>query len=138
LDFGEIRAKQNRWRLKVSRKRWIYQDGHAVEVPTGYEQSSDAQFVIIGDRHYDGLQATDGADISTRAKHRAYMKANGLTTMDDYTETWKKDAQRREDVLAGKDKNRKNDMVEAVQKLQAGYKPQTRLPQPFDHNFYDE
>ena len=48
------------------------------------------------DRHYDGVQATDGTDISSRKKHREYMKANGLATADDFKETWAKTQQERE------------------------------------------
>lgn len=73
-----------------------------------------AQF---NDRHYQDLKATDGTDISTRAKHRAYMKAKGLTTADDYTETWKKAAEKRAESLAGIDPSRKQDVAAAVQKL---------------------
>jgi hypothetical protein len=50
---------------------------------------------LAGDRHYDGLKAPDGTDISSRTKHREYMKRNGLTTADDYTETWKKAEEQR-------------------------------------------
>lgn len=46
-----------------------------------------AQF---GDRHYDGLRATDGTPIDSRSKHREYMRRHGLTTTDDYTDTWKR------------------------------------------------
>lgn len=50
---------------------------------------------LAGDRHYDGLRAPDGTDISTRTKHREYMKRHGLATADDFTDTWKKaEAQR--------------------------------------------
>lgn len=43
---------------------------------------------LAGDRHYDGLRATDGTDISTRTKHRQYMRERGLTTADDFKGTW--------------------------------------------------
>lgn len=72
---------------------------------------------LASERHYDGLRATDGSDISTRAKHRAYMKAKGLTTADDYRETWKKAATERADRLAGNDPTRVQDVAAAVQRL---------------------
>lgn len=72
---------------------------------------------LAGDRHYDGLRATDGADISTRAKHRAYMKARGLTTIDDYAQTWKRDAEQRAERLAGTDPSRAGDIADAIRKL---------------------
>lgn len=50
---------------------------------------------LAGDRHYDGLRASDGSDISSRTKHREYMKRTGLTSSSDYTETWKKQADER-------------------------------------------
>lgn len=59
------------------------------------------EVAIVGDRHYDGLQATDGADISTRTKHREYMKRNGLTTADDFTQTWAKAAEKRAEYFKG-------------------------------------
>ncbi len=43
---------------------------------------------LAGDRHYDGMRASDGTDISTRTKHREYMRANGLTTVDDFKNQW--------------------------------------------------
>lgn len=54
--------------------------------PTGHNALDNA---LAGDRHYDGLRATDGTDISTRSKHREYMKRNGLTTADDFTASWR-------------------------------------------------
>lgn len=44
----------------------------------------------FGDRHYDGMRSTDGTPIDSRSKHREYMKRKGLTTIDDYTQTWAK------------------------------------------------
>lgn len=72
---------------------------------------------LAGDRHYDGLRATDGTDISSRAKHRQYMKAKGLTTADDFTETWKKAAAERAARMAGEDKTRAADVAAAMTKL---------------------
>lgn len=56
---------------------------------------------LAGDRHYDGLQATDGTDISTRTKHREYMKRNGLTMESDFTQTWAKAAEERQQRRQG-------------------------------------
>lgn len=78
--------------------------------------------LIMGDRHYDGLQATDGTDISTRAKHRAYMKANNLTTMDDYTETWAREAKKRDEYFkSGKGGAvSREDVARAIHQLESG------------------
>ena len=63
---------------------------------------------LVGDRHYDGIQATDGTDISTRARHREYMRRNNLTTIDDYTEHW--GTHRRTEEL--KDSKRRRETIE--------------------------
>lgn len=72
---------------------------------------------MAGERHYDGLRATDGTDISTRSKHREYMRANNLTTADDYTQTWARAEAQRKEVFSGQDKTRTADIVAAIDKL---------------------
>ena len=72
---------------------------------------------LASERHYEGLRAPDGADISSRAKHRAYMQANNLTTADDFTQTWKRAAEERAQRLEGHDPARVRDVAEAVTKL---------------------
>lgn len=71
---------------------------------------------LAGDRHYDGLRATDGSDISSRSKHREYMKRTGLTSTSDFTETWKKQAQERENYRAGafQDKELRTELAKEV------------------------
>jgi putative FmdB family regulatory protein len=56
---------------------------------------------LHGDRHYDGLRAPDGADISSRTKHREYLKRTGLAVADDFKGTWKKQKQEREAIRTG-------------------------------------
>jgi len=75
---------------------------------------------LISETIYEGLQAPDGADISTRAKHRAYMRDNNLTTIDDFSETWKRAAREREASMAGQDASRVRDIVDAVNRLERG------------------
>lgn len=65
-----------------------------IEITTQREPDRRAgDAVMWGDRHYEGLRTTDGVDISSRSKHRDYMRATGLTTFDDY----KGEFRRRED-----------------------------------------
>jgi hypothetical protein len=61
--------------------------------------------VLHGDRHYDGLRAPDGTDISTRSKHREFMKRTGLTLADDFKGQWAKQRKDREETLTGKKKD---------------------------------
>ena len=56
---------------------------------------------LAGDRHYDGLAATDGSNISTRSRHRQYMKEHDLTMATDYTNTWAKAQKEREALRTG-------------------------------------
>lgn len=51
---------------------------------------------LAGDRHYDGLAATDGTPINTRTKHRQYMKEKGYGLVSDFKETWAAAARERE------------------------------------------
>jgi hypothetical protein len=86
---------------------WVYRniEGGGVEVyEKGTEPPSEMAMhnALAGDRHYDGLRATDGSDISTRSKHREYMKKHGVTTMDDYKSTWGKTVAERESYRQGK------------------------------------
>jgi hypothetical protein len=53
---------------------------------------------LAGDRHYDGLQAQDGTDLSSRTKHREYMKRNNLTMTSDFTNSWKEQQVQREQL----------------------------------------
>lgn len=76
---------------------------------------------LWGDRHYAGQRTTDGVDISTRTKHRDYMRTHNLTTIDDYSpEHWQKAAAKREDVARGVDPNRKHDIARALAQLERG------------------
>ena len=74
-------------------------------------------YALAGERHYEGMQATDGTDISSRSKHRQYMKANNLTTIDDFSKTWSKAAEERQAFRSGQqqDKSLRTDLVQAIQ-----------------------
>ncbi len=74
---------------------------------------------LWGDRSYDGLRATDGTDISTRTKHREYMKANGLATVDDFKETWAKAQEQRDHFRQHGGTITRRDIRSAIEQLQA-------------------
>ncbi len=71
---------------------------------------------LAGDRHYDGLQAHDGSDISSRTKHREFMKRNNLTMTSDFTNTWKQDEKQRTELRTAtfKDKELRTAVAEQV------------------------
>jgi hypothetical protein len=81
----------------VARRRfvWSRQLGELVEIGLDQDlpsrQNTDA--ALWGDREYTGLKASDGTDISSRSKHREYMKLNDLTTIDDFKNEWSKPKQ---------------------------------------------
>ena len=69
---------------------------------TGEQVPARHDGLLYNDRIYDGLRADDGSDISSRTRHREYMKNNGLTTMDDFKGEWEKARQQRDDYFTGK------------------------------------
>jgi len=91
-----------------------------VEVDLNWEPPlRDQSELLWNDRSYTDLRATDGTDISSRAKHRAYMKANGLTTMDDFKGEWASAEQRRADYYQGrKGSVTRDDIAQAIHQLQ--------------------
>lgn len=69
---------------------------------------------LAGDRHYDGLVASDGTLINSRTKHREYMKRNGLTIAEDYRGEWKEAAKERERIFKGVDPKRRKQLERAM------------------------
>lgn len=71
-----------------TRGRWVMdpKTGKLVR-PWEYEGDSTSRAIdasVLSGRFYENTVATDGTDIGSRAKHRAYMRERGLTTADDY------------------------------------------------------
>jgi hypothetical protein len=76
--------------------RWVYDTAQKKLVPASeYHAALAVNAPVMAGRFYENQSATDGTDIGSRRKHRDYMRANGLTTADDYTQTWKKKAEER-------------------------------------------
>jgi len=92
------------------RRRWIQINGKLEEVSVDYipPDTPTAVLGILGDKNYHGLRDTKGEDISTRTKHREYMKRNNFALTGDFTEQWKKDAAYR---ASGKDSTRISDVI---------------------------
>lgn len=105
----------------MAKRRYI-QDlatGELIEVSQDHQAPlrNDAG-ALWGDRHYDGARATDGTDISTRTKHREYMAAHGLTTVDDYKDSWAKAQAARESYYRNGGSIRRADVARAMHQLQ--------------------
>lgn len=93
-----------------------------VEVTADYvapvRESAKNNGALWNDRHYDGGKATDGTDISTRAKHRDYMKRNNLTTIDDFKDTWAQAQKKREDFYTRGGSFKRQDIERAIYQVQ--------------------
>jgi hypothetical protein len=81
---------------------------------------------LIGDQVYENATPLPGSGelLNTKAKHRAYMKEKGLTTMDDFKDTWAKAAVERQQALtpgAGYDRKRRREAIsKALYMLESG------------------
>jgi len=103
----------------MTRRRYVQIKGELVEITGDYQpQRHNDAGALWGDRSYDGLRATDGTDISTRAKHREYMKLNNLTTVDDFKETWSKAQEQRDRYRQSGGTFSKRDIERAISQLQ--------------------
>jgi hypothetical protein len=103
----------------MTRRRWIQIDGELVEVTPDFVAQPRDHNRVHGDLHYDGLRAPDGTDISTRTKHREYMKRTGLTTADDFSGQWERQRKDREAFFQGKTGAvRREDIGRAIARLE--------------------
>mgnify|MGYP000120432398 FL=1 len=98
------------------RRRYVRINDVLTEVPLNWtpDDGVSSRVAILGDKNFHGLKATDGADISTRTKHREYMKRNGFALIDDYRETFKKAEEKRIEAKRGIDPSRKEDIARAI------------------------
>lgn len=72
---------------------------------------------LAGDRHYDGMAATDGTPIDSRTKHREYMKSKDLAMTSDFKDTWASAAKEREAIRTAQTlPERKRDVREVVER----------------------
>lgn len=110
-------GEQNVRRRFIQRREAPYD---FIEVTESYSpEAPNSDRYLWSDGGYDGLRATDGTDISSRTKHREYMKANGLTTVDDFQKTWDKAAQQRAEYYTeGPRKEVRQDLLKTIEQLQ--------------------
>ena len=104
------------------RKRYFQIDGELFEVtadytapPRGGGASGDS--ALWNDRIY---QDCNDPRFSSRTQHRDYMRRNGLTTVDDFKDHWKRaEAKRLEYRTTGRDPTRLQHIIDAVHKLES-------------------
>lgn len=77
----------------MSRFYRVDKDGNLVELT---REAPEARVHLQTDAGFEGLQASDGTDISSRTKWQQYMDARGLTMASDFKHTWEDAAKKRE------------------------------------------
>lgn len=92
--FGEPSKERGVWVWDAAQQKLVRPEEYHAPV-----RALDAP--IMMDRFYENTAATDGTDIGSRRKHREYMREHGLTTVDDYRQTFEQRAAQREAVKAG-------------------------------------
>lgn len=90
-SYSDIKSRQIPSHCELPMERMLTVNG----------RNSALANALAGDRYYDGLRAPDGSDISSRTKHREYMKRNGLTVADDYKGEWARAEKERRDRFGG-------------------------------------
>ena len=103
----------------MTRRRYVQIEGKLVEITdeSNYQpQLRNDSGALWSDRHYDGMRAPDGTDISSRSKHQAYMKATGLTTTDDFKSQWSRAQEARDNYRQNGGTVSKQDIARAFAK----------------------
>lgn len=108
----------------MTRRRYRYdaETGEMVEITPDHVEPRKRGALnhlggLWGDRHYDGMRATDGADISSRKKHRDYMRKTGYTTADDFKSEWARAKKEREHYMQHGGSVRRQDVAAAIERL---------------------
>lgn len=76
--FGDRKPQRGRWVWDEKAGKLVSADEY---VPP--ERAVDAP--ILSGRFYENTSTTDGVDIGSRQKHRAYMRDRGLAPADDFS-----------------------------------------------------
>jgi hypothetical protein len=92
-----------------------------VEITADYQPDSRAgDAALWGDRSYANTTGPNGEDLSSRSKHRAFMKATGLTTADDFKGSWAQSQQARDNYRQNGGSISREDIARSIAKLK-GY-----------------
>lgn len=108
----------------MSRRRYVYrrnsETGQVESHEVGEEYApTDVRQPVYTDRYMEGVQATDGTDISSRAKRKEWMKRNDFVDVSDCAGLWAKAAKEREALAQGKHDTaaRREDIGRAIHRL---------------------
>lgn len=106
----------------MTRRRFI-QDPESlelIEVTGERDPSRSGDAALWNDRNYTNTTGPNGEDLSSRSKHRAFMKATGLTTADDFKGSWAQSQQARENYRQKGGSISREDIARSIAKLK-GY-----------------
>lgn len=70
-----------------SRWRWDKELGQLVSLDEDWTDAPSRAQTVTEELVYGGVRMTDGTDVSSRKKHREYLKSRGLAMASDFTET---------------------------------------------------
>lgn len=108
----------------MTRRRFVYRlnsetgqvESH--EVGTDYAPQ-DVRVPVATDLYMSGVRATDGTDISSRAKRKEWMKRNDLVDVSDCTGMWAKAEKARAEVFQGRNDTsaRREEVQRAIYRL---------------------
>lgn len=79
--FGDKPPERGRW-------VWDAQSKCLVRAEDYVPPSRAVDAPIMAGRFYETMQTVDGADITSRAKHRAYCTEKGVTPATDFSDKW--------------------------------------------------
>ena len=96
------------------RRRYIQRGLELVEVSNDYvPEPRNTDSVLWNDRSY---QDAGDARFTSRTTHREFMKEKGLTTVDDFKQSFKDAREKRLAFYRGEDASRKADIARALEK----------------------
>lgn len=104
---------------KPCRGRFVVRDGQTVDVAEDWTDAEARAQTVTEELAYGNLgKTTDGVDVSSRKKHREYLKSTGLALAGDFSQEYQqKEAARRE---RHEDKERREIVERNVYKLFGG------------------
>ena len=94
--------------------RFVSINGEWVPIEQVGQQPRDHGNVLWNDRAYQDM---NDPRFNSRSTHREYMRANNLTTMDDFKGVWAGAQREREAIMKGSDPQRKHDIARALHQI---------------------
>lgn len=108
------------------RYRWDEKSKSLVEISSDWTPAP--RVYVQTDAAYEGARSSEGEDISTRKRHRNYMKRRGLAMAADFEKTWSDSERRRATFWEDQRGDRKADIARTVEYLAEGGRPAKPRP----------